>query len=157
VTIFAFEAQESWLQTVAGKVCSAVEVEEATLHLHFGATQPDENAMLTAERTVSMHGVWRIERAEELVAGSGDLETNGAASRLAFITGATLERFEVSQPGFDLDLFFSGQVVVRSFPCNAREYAEDDIEDDTDITVSWWIDGVGVPDDWEEHYDPSGV
>jgi hypothetical protein len=158
MTIYAFEAQESWLQTVAGQICSAVEVEEATLHLHFGATQPDEDGMLAAERTISMHGVWRIERAEEIVAGSGDLESASAASRLAFITGTTLERFEVSQPGFDLDLFFNGRIVVRSFPCNSHEYAQDDeIEDDADITVSWWIDGAGVPDDWEEHYDPPGV
>lgn len=158
MTIYAFEAQESWLQTVAGRVCSAVEVEEATLHLHFGATQPDADGMLSAERTVSMHGVWRVEKAEEIVAGSGDLENTDAASRLAFMIGTTLERFEVSQPSFDLDLYFSDQIVVRSFPCNSREYAEDDdITDDADITVSWWIDGVGVPDDWEEHYDPSGV
>ena len=157
MTIYAFEAQESWLPTVAGRVCSAVEVEDATLHLHFGSTQPDADGMLSAERTVSMHGVWRVEKTEEIVAGSGDMENTDVASRLAFIIGTTLERFEVSQPGFDLDLNFSGQIIVRSFPCNSREYVEEDDIADDDITVSWWVDGIGVPDDWEELYDPASV
>lgn len=156
MTIYAFEAQESWLQTVSGLTCSAVEVEDATLHLHFGATRPDEDdSLLSAERTISMAGVWRIERAEEIVSGSGDLESSSAAPRLAFLDGAVLEHVDVSRPGFDLDLYFSGQIIVRSFPCAAREYAEDDT--DGDITVSWWVDGIGVPDDWEEPYDAPGV
>lgn len=158
MTIFAFEAQESWLQTVTGMICSAVEVADGTLHLHFGATQRDEDGMLEADRTISMHGVWRVERAGRIVLASGDLGPGDDESKLMFITGTPLEGFEVSQPGYDLDLFLGSGVIVRSFPCNTREYAGDDeIDDDTDLTVTWWVDGLNIPDDWEEPYDPAGV
>lgn len=158
MTIYAFEAQETWLQTVNGMTCSAVEVADATLRLHFGATHQDEDGLLAADRTISMHGVWRVEKSGEIVAGSGDLDAGSVAATLAFISGARLEQFEVGHPGFDLDLILSGQIVVRSFPCNSGEYADEDgLEDDTSLTVSWWIDGVGVPEDWEEPYDPASV
>lgn len=156
MTIYAFEAQESWLSTVTGRLCSAVEIEDTTLHIHFGATEIDDDGMLAAERTISLHGVWRVERDMQIVGGSGDLEIPDSQAALAFIIGATLERFEVSQPGFDLDLYLSGKIVARSFPCDSVEFAEN-IGDDADITVSWWIEGIGVPDDWEEPYDPPGV
>ena len=158
MTIYAFEAQETWLPTVTGLTCNAVEVDEETLRLHFGSTRIAADGITDAERTIAMHGVWRVERGEEIVAGSGDLDGRAAQSRLSFLSGSTLERFEVSQPGFDLDLYFSGDVTVRCFPCDSQEYAEDeDIEEDDDVLVSWWVDGEGVSDDWEEPYDPQSV
>ncbi len=157
MTIYAFEAQESWLPTVVGSICRAVEIDDETLHLHFGTTQPDEDGVLTAERSISMHGVWRVEKEGDVVAGSGDLDVADIVSRLAVLSGAGLERYEISRPGFDLDLYFTGQLIVRAFPCDSREYAEDDdIDAEADLTVSWWVDGDGIPDDWEEHYAPAG-
>jgi len=150
VTIYAYEAQESWLPTVAGLVCSEVEIGDALLHIHFGTARKDNQGITEADRTISMHGVWRVEHGDVIVAASGDLD---AGISLDLLKGKSLERFDVSQPGFDLDLYFAGGITVRSFPCDSTEYAED-IAEDTDFPISWWVDGDGVPDDWEEMYDP---
>ena len=156
MTIYAFEAQETWLPTVVGLPCGAIEVDGETLRLHFGTTRTAADGVIEAERTISLHGVWRVERAESVVAGSGDHQGRDTQELLSFLHSTSLERFEVGQPGFDLDLYFSGQITVRCFPCDSAEFAEDMDEDD-DFLISWWIDGDGVSDDWEEPYDPPGV
>lgn len=151
MTIYAFEAQETWLPTVIGMPCSAVEFdeEEGLLTLLFGQVQDLENGMLEADRAISVTGVWRVERDEEIIAGSGDLEDPGRAERLQGIVDKNLIQADVSHPGFDLALHLSGGYVVRCFPCDSLQYSEDPPEDE-DVFVAWWVDGVGVPDDWEE-------
>lgn len=149
MTIYAYEAQESWLPTVTGLVCSDVEISDALLHIHFGDARRDSQGIIEADRTISMYGVWRVEHGEAIVAASGDLDTG---TSLDMLKGKQLERFDVSQPGFDLDLYLGGGITVRSFPCDSTEYAEE-IAEDTDFPISWWVDGNGVPDDWEEMFD----
>jgi hypothetical protein len=64
------------------------------------------------------------------------------------LIGASLERFEVSRPGYDLSLYLSDNVIVRCFPVDSMEYAEA-VEDPEDVEVSWWVTGQGIADDWE--------
>ena len=159
MTIYAFEAQETWLPTVTGLTCTSVDVDDALLQIHFGTLRVGDDGIIDAQRTISLYGVWRVERGEEIVAASGDQHDHDVATALAILEGATLEGFTVSHPGFDLELTFSGGIVARSFPCNSAEFAED-VPDDADeeaFLISWWVDGEGVADDWEEPYDPQGV
>lgn len=156
MSIYAYEAQETWLPTVGGMTCSEVHVQETLLQIHFGNIQHGNQDILDADRTISLYGVWRVEHRDAIVAGSGDLDEAATLSALSILKGTTLERFEVSKPGFDLDLHFSGGITVRCFPCDASEF-DQDIQDETDFPISWWIDGIGVTDDWEESYDPQGV
>lgn len=151
MTIFAFEAQESWLPTIIGMPCTAIEFDEndMLLTLLFGEVKDTPDGTLEAERAISMTGVWRVEHGEEIIAGSGDLEDPDRSQRLERMQNATLTRVDVSHPGFDLALHFSNGVVVRCFPCDSLQYSEDPPEGE-DIFVAWWVDGVGVPDDWEE-------
>lgn len=151
MTIFAFEAQESWLPTAIGMPCTAVEFDEAEalLTLLFGEVRDGPKGILEADRAISMTGVWRIEHEDEVIAGSGDLEDPDRALRLERLKDATLAQADVSHPGFDLALHLSNGVVVRCFPCDSLQYSEDPPEDEG-IFVAWWVDGVGVPEDWEE-------
>lgn len=129
---------------------------DALLQIHFGTIHRDDDGPIEADRTISMYGVWRVESGEAIVAASGDLDIEATVVALDVLTGATLERFDVSQPGFDLDLYFSGGITVRCFPCDSTEFSEE-MPEDTDIPISWWVDGDGVPDDWEEPHDSQGV
>jgi hypothetical protein len=156
MTVYAFEAQETWLPTVVGLSCTMVEVEDTLLRLHFGPTQTVEDGLILAERTIVMYGVWRVEHGESIIVASGDLDSYDPASKLTIIHGATLERFDVSQPGFDLDLYFSGNITARCFPCDSSQYDED-MDDDDDYLISWWVDGRGVSDNWEDAHDPHGI
>lgn len=156
MTIYAFEAQESWLPTVAGLVCSTVEFEDTLLRLHFGTIHTSPDGAIEAQRTIVLYGVWRVEQGDSIVAASGDLDSLDLNTALTVIHDKTLERYDVSQPGFDLDLYFSGNVTVRCFPCDTAQFDED-IDEDDDVLISWWVDGDGVSDDWEEPYDPQGV
>lgn len=150
MTIYAFEAQESWLPTVIGMPCSAVEFDEdeGLLTLLFGRVN-ERGDVLEADRAVSLTGVWRVERGDEIIAASGDLEDPGRSERLQYLDGNNLIQADVSRPGFDLALHLSGGYVVRCFPCDSLQYSEDPPEGE-EIFVAWWVDGVGVPDDWEE-------
>jgi hypothetical protein len=153
MTIYAFEAQETWLPSVIGMICSAVELDdEDTLLLHFGATQTAPDGQLEAERTISLAGVWRVERADEVRAASGDNEDDASRENLKPLVGTLLQRVQVSHPGFDLTLELSEGHVVRCFPCDSGEFAEE-VEGDEEAIIAWWVDGIGIPDDWEEPND----
>jgi hypothetical protein len=151
MTIWAFEAQESWLPAAIGMPCSAVEIDEdeGLLSLLFGETFQGPAGALEAERVVSMLGVWRVEHGDEIIAASGDVDDSERRARLARLAGKTLIRVEVSRPGFDLALVFSEQLTARCFPCDSIQYEEDPPEDD-EVFVAWWVDGIGIPSDWEE-------
>lgn len=151
MTIYAFEAQESWLPTVIGMTCSAVEMEEdaGLLTLLFGQVEEIADDELEADRAISLAGVWRVEQGEEIIAASGDAEDEGRQERANRLVGARLVRLDVSHPGFDLALHLTDGLTVRCFPCDSLQYSEDPPENE-DIFVSWWVDGAGVPDDWEE-------
>jgi hypothetical protein len=148
MTIRAFEAQASWLPVVVGGRCSIVETDGGTLmSLHFGETTAAADGLIEAEHTITMQGAWRVERGGEVVAGSADPDDE-RSEMLSRLTGKTLERFDVSRPGYDLTLNFDDDIVIRCFPVDSLEYA-DDVEDPEDVEVSWWVTGREVPDDWE--------
>ena len=79
--------------------------------------------------------------------------------RLNRLLGSKLVRAEVSHPGFDLSLVLSDEFTVRCFPCDSLQHAEDPPEE-REVFVAWWVDGIGIPDDWEEpneaFFDESG-
>lgn len=152
MTIWAFEAQESWLPAAIGMTCSAIELDEdeGLLSLHFGELFKGPGDLIEAERTISMLGVWRVEHGDEIVAASGDVGDSERKSRLGRLVGKSLIRVEVSRPGFDLALVFAEGLTARCFPCDSTQYLEEPPEDDDEMFVAWWIDGVGIPSDWEE-------
>ncbi len=151
MTIYAFEAQESWLPTAIGMACASVEFDQEanilTLLLYearFGI----ETEYGEPERAISMSGIWRIEQEDTIIAASGDLNDPDRELHLDRLVGRELVRADVSHPGYDLSLHFTGPFIVRCFPCDAMQFNEDPTDDE--IFVSWWVDGIDVPDDWEE-------
>lgn len=148
MTVRAFEAQASWLPEVVGMRCSAVETDGAAMiSLHFGDAREEEDGGLSAERTITLEGAWRVERGNEIIAASADPDDE-REEFLAELLEKTLERFDVSRPGYDLALMFYDALVVRCFPVDSLEYA-DEVDDPEDVEVSWWVTGDGIPDDWE--------
>lgn len=130
-------------------VCSSVQYDEdGAVRVLFGQTYQAPDGVLEAERTITVSGVWRVEHRNEIIAGSGDLDDPGREERLKVMAGNRLDRAEVSHPGFDLTLYLDDGLVIRCFPCDSVEYAEDPPDGD-EIAIPWWIDGVGIPDDWE--------
>lgn len=148
MTIAAFEAQASWLPSVVGMRCGLVRQDDETLiSLYFGEITETPADEPEAERVISFDGAWRLEQGAGILAGSDD-PPDEREEFLDELEDKTLERFEVSRPGFDLTLIFSDGYVVRCFPTDSLEYAEEvDHPDDTE--VSWWVSGGDVPDDWE--------
>jgi hypothetical protein len=152
MTIYAFEAQESWLPTAIGMSCSSItfDGESSTLTLTlYTATYDAEPDSVEPERAISLSGVWRIEQEDEILAASGDLNDPDRNSHLDRLVGRELVRADVSHPGYDLALHFTGPYIVRCFPCDAMQFGEDPPAND-EVFVSWWVDGIGVPEDWEE-------
>ena len=148
MTIAAFEAQASWLPTVVGMRCALVRQEDGALvSLFFGETSESPDGEPEAERVISFDGAWRLEQGAGVLAASDDPQDE-SGEYLEELEGKTLDRFEVSRPGFDLELTFSDGYVVRCFPIDSMEYAEE-IDDPEDAEVSWWVSGGDVPDDWE--------
>ena len=148
MTIAAFEAQATWLPLVVGMQCGAVSTDGATmLSLYFGDVTESFDGEIDAERTITVEGSWRIERGNEIIAGSAEPDEERTDS-VASLVGRSLERFEVTRPGYDLLLYLSDSIVVRCFPVDSMEYAEA-VEDPEDVEVSWWVTGQGIPDDWE--------
>ena len=148
MTIAAFEAQASWLPQVTGMVCTAVQTDGAQLiSLHFGEVRETEEGDIEGQRTISLEGAWRIEHGNEVTAGSADPDEE-REPYLQDLVERSLERFEVTRPGYDLTLYFHDGYIVRSFPIDSLEHA-DEIEDPEDVEVSWWVTGDGIPDDWE--------
>lgn len=152
MTIYAFEAQESWLPTAIGLTCGSVEFDAdtatLTITLYRASFEPNSE-QAEPERAISITGVWRVEQEDTILAASGDLHDPEREALLDRLVGRELVRADVSHPGFDLALHFTGPFIVRGFPCDSLQFGEDPPEDD-DIYVSWWVDGIGVPDDWEE-------
>lgn len=152
MTIYAFEAQKSWLPTAIGMTCGGVEFDAETATLTIFLYTPNferGDASDEPERAISIHGVWRVEQEDAILAASGDLHDPLREAHLDRLVGRELVRADVSHPGFDLALHFTGPFIVRGFPCDSLQFGEDPPEGD-DIFVSWWVDGIGVPDDWEE-------
>lgn len=148
MTIAAFEAQASWLPTVVGMRCSLVRHDEETLvTLIFGATRETPDGDIQGEREISFDGAWRLEQGSEVLAGSDD-PPEDREPYLEELEGTTLEHAEVSRPGYDLTLTFSEGYVVRCFPIDSLEFA-DEVDHPDDAEVSWWVSGFDVPDDWE--------
>ena len=154
MTIYAFEAQESWLPTAIGMSCSAVEfdMEGNVLVLEFYSPEFGvETESRDPDRIISISGVWRLEQEDTILAGSGDVDDPERSNRLDRLVGRELVRVDVSHPGYDLALHLTGPYIVRCFPCDSLQFGEDPPTDG--VFVSWWIDGAGVPDDWEEPND----
>lgn len=148
MTVAAFEAQATWLPLVVGMQCAAVSSDGASmLSLYFGEVTESFDGEIEAEKTITVDGAWRVERGNEIIAGSADPDEE-RTEMLAALVGSSLERFEVVRPGYDLSLFLSGSIVVRCFPVDSMEYAEA-VEDPEDVEVSWWVTGEGIADDWE--------
>lgn len=150
MTLLAYEAQESWLPVITGMTCSAILVEEDSLLLHFGPA-PDSDI----RRTIVLHGTWRAERGNAVIAGSGDIDPDAIPDDLQQLVGNTLERTAVDHPGFELALYFSNGCTLRSFPCDSNQFAAElaDDEDDEYLPVSWWVEGDDIPVDWEAFHD----
>ena len=117
------------------------------LSLYFGDVTESFDGEIDAELAVSIDGAWRIEQGNEIVAGSSDPDEERTEA-LSILVGTSLERFEVTRPGYDLALYLSNSIVVRCFPVDSIEYAEA-VEDPEDVEVSWWVTGREIPDDWE--------
>jgi hypothetical protein len=149
MTIAAFEAQASWLPTVVGLRCAAVRTDgEQLVSLYFGELRDvGDELELDAERVITLDGAWRLEQGDSIIAASEDPDDE-REEFLNELVGKELARFEVTRPGYDLALYFEDGLLVRCFPIDSLEYA-DDIEDPDDAEISWWVDGDGVPDDWE--------
>jgi hypothetical protein len=148
MTIAAFEAQATWVPLVVGMQCSAISSDGATmLSLYFGQVTESFDGEIDAERTITLDGAWRIEQGNDIVAGSADPDEE-RIEVLSTLVGASLERFEVTRPGYDLFLFLSNGIVIRCFPVDSIQYA-DVVEDPEDVEVAWWVTGHDIPDDWE--------
>lgn len=148
MTLKAFEAQASWLPTVVGKRCSVVRTDgERLLSLHFGEFSESFDGDIDAERTITMEGAWRVERINEVIAGAADPDDE-RADFLQELVGKTLERIDVSRPGYDVSLHLQDGLTIRCFPIDSLEYA-DEVEVAEDVEVSWFVTGAGIPDDWE--------
>jgi hypothetical protein len=148
MTIAAFEAQATWLPLVVGMQCSAVSSDGATmLSLFFGEVTESFDGEIDGERSITVEGSWRIERGSEIIAASADPDEERTES-VASLVGTSLERFEVTRPGYDLSLYLSDNIVLRCFPVDSMEYAEA-VEDPEDVEVSWWVTGRDIADDWE--------
>ncbi len=140
MTIAAFEAQTSWLPRVVGRVCTASSTDgEQMLALEFNTEE--------GQLSILMDGAWRIEANQRIVAGSSDPDEERQEA-LDSLAGATLEAAEVELPGYDLRLRLSGNIVIRCFPIDSLQYAEE-VEDAEDSEVAWWVSGDGIADDWE--------
>lgn len=140
MTIAAFEAQASWLPRVVGRVCTASSTDgEQMLALEFNS---DEGQL-----SILMDGAWRIEVDAQIVAGSSDPDDE-RQDALDTLAGATLEAADVERPGYDLRLRLSGNIIIRCFPIDSLQYA-DEVEDPEDTEVAWWVSGDGIADDWE--------
>lgn len=148
MTQLAYEAQESWLPTIAGLTCNSMHIEDDMLLIHFGPPNTTN-----AHRTITLHGTWRAERADEVIAGSGDVDPVNIPDALLRVVGSTLQRAEVDRPGFDLALHFTGGLIIRSFPCDSTQFTADFPDDDDHLPVSWWVEGDDVPPDWETFND----
>ncbi len=154
MTQLAYEAQESWLPTVTGMTCNAMLIDEDSLLIHFGPPRVEGEDTVDARRTITLHGVWRVEQGDNVIAGSGDIDQNAIPETVRQLVGATLERVEVDHPGFDLALHFNGGLTIRCFPCDSTQFAAEFPEDDDDhLPVSWWVEGDDVPSDWEAFHD----
>ncbi len=154
MTIYAFEAQESWLPTAIGMSCSAVEFdyENNTLTLAFYLSDfSHDTASMEPQRLISLAGVWRVEQDDDILAASGDVDDPERGAHLDRLVGRELVRADVSHPGYDLALHLTGPYIVRCFPCDALQFGDDPPGDD--VFVTWWVDGIGVPEDWEEPND----
>lgn len=148
MTIAAFEAQATWLPLVVGMQCSAISSDgDSMLSFYFGEVTETFDGEIESECTITVDRAWRVERGNEIIVGSADPEDE-RSSPLSALVGASLERFEVTRPGYDLTLFLSDNTVVRCFPIDSMEYAEA-VEDPEDVEISWWVTGRDVPDDWE--------
>lgn len=128
--------------------CAAVHVEDEVVRLLFGETHEAADGILEADRTIVVSSVWRVEQDDDIVAASGDLDDPERSVGLNRLIGNRLDRAEVSHPGYDLTLYLDNGLIVRCFPCDSLEFAED-VESEDEVAVSWWVDGVGIPDDWE--------
>jgi len=117
------------------------------LSLYFGDVTESFDGEIDAERAITVDGAWRIEQGNEIVSGSSDPDEE-RTDALSILVGASLERFEVTRPGYDLLLYLSNTIVIRCFPVDSIEYAEA-VEDPEDVEVSWWVTGRDIPDDWE--------
>jgi hypothetical protein len=147
MTMAAFEAQASWLPTVVGLACSAVRTDGAQLlSLYFGELRETDDD-LDAQRVITLDGAWRVEHGETITAASEDPDDE-REDFLNALVGQRLQRCDVSRPGYDLALHFDDEHVVRCFPIDSLEYA-DEVDDPEDADISWWVDGDDVPDDWE--------
>ena len=147
MTIAAFEAQASWLPTVIGLRCAAVRTDGAHLiSLYFGELRAVDDD-LDAERVITLDGAWRVEQGESIIAASEDPDDE-REEFLNELLDKHLDRVDVTRPGYDLALVFEETLIVRCFPIDSLEYA-DDIDDPEDAEISWWVDGDGMPDDWE--------
>lgn len=147
MTIAAFEAQASWLPTVVGLRCAAVRTDgEQLVSLYFGELRESHDD-LDAERVITLDGAWRLEQGDAIIAAAEDPDDE-REEFLAELVGKRLESYDVSRPGFDLALGFEAGLIARCFPVDSLEYAEE-IDDPDDAEISWWVDGDGVPDDWE--------
>jgi hypothetical protein len=148
VTIAAFEAQASWLPLVVGMRCSGVQSDgEQLLSLLFGELNEAPDGHIEGEMTISLEGAWRVEHGNEVIVGSKDPDDEREPF-LQELVDRTLERFDIARPGYDLTLIFHDAYVIRCFPIDSLEHAEE-IEDPDDVEVSWWVTGTGIPDDWE--------
>jgi len=151
MTIYAFEAQESWLPTAIGMSCSAVEFDYAANTLTLSFYRDDFGTATTSlepQRMISITGVWRVEQEDEVLAASGDVNDPEREAHLDRLIGRELVRADVSHPGYDLALHLTGPYIVRCFPCDALQFGDDPA--DGEVFVTWWVDGFGVPEDWEE-------
>src|SRR5207244_3136621 len=106
-------------------------------------------------RVISVSGAWRLEQGQQVLAGANDPDDE-REEYLESLLGQPLERFEVTRPGYDLFLFFAGDLTLRCFPVDSLEYA-DEVEDDEEVEISWWVDGDNVPDDWETGREESAL
>lgn len=151
MTIYAFEAQESWLPTAIGMSCSDVDYDHETNTLTLSFYRSDfgvEAGPSEPQRLISLTGVWRLEQEDGVLAASGDLDDPERASHLDRLVGRELVRADVSHPGYDLALHLTGPYILRCFPCDALQFGDD--PPGGEVFVSWWVDGIGVPGDWEE-------
>lgn len=151
MTFDAYLAQQSWLPTVVGLQCASVDVDDEAgrLTLLFGEVEELEDDALLADRAISITGVWRVERGEAIWAGSGDQDLADRFERLQDLIGEELLAAEADPVAFDLMLRFSGELIVRCFPCEAAQFEDDLPDDEAGLLTAWWIDGRDMPEDWE--------
>ncbi len=137
MTLAAYRASAAKLRDLRGTTCVGAGTDYAfMLVLDFERIRPH-----------GMHGVqespyslvcecwWRLERREDVIAGSGD-EQAAIEARIAVLRGRRLEDVETFLPSYTARLAFDGGLALWIFPDDSRQLSSEGGDVDN---ADWYV------------------